>query len=56
MIFLNNCLIKPAVFCERLSKFGIFSFVVSHTMLFIVVFLKWGSKQDFGSVVGEHRR
>ena len=31
------------------------TFVVSYTMPFIVFFLKWGSKQDLGFLVGEHK-
>ena len=39
---------KPAVVCQLLSKFGIFTFVVSYAMSFIeFFFLKWVSKQDF---------
>ena len=39
---------KPAVVCQLLSKFGIFTFVVSYAMSFIeFFFLKWESKQDF---------
>ena len=42
-----------------LSKFGMFTFFVSHTMYFILIFQKIGGRgahQTFGFLVGNHRR
>ena len=48
---------KLAVVCQSLSKFIMFSFVVLHTMPFIVFsFLNGGGNKIFGFLVGEQKR
>ena len=37
--FLNHCPLKSLVICELLSKCGMFTFVVPHTMCSILLFL-----------------
>ena len=47
---------KPAAVCLLLSKFGMFTFVVSHIIHFILFFRKWRGRVgqtrflDFGEV------
>ena len=55
--FLNDCPLKPAVVCQPLSKFGIFNFVASYKIPFIVVFyLNGGASKISGYLVEEHNR
>ena len=38
---------KPAMIYHLVSKYGMFTYVVSYRMSFIICFLKWEYKQDF---------
>ena len=45
--FFNNYPVKPMVICQPLSNFDMFTFVVSHTVCSILVFLKIGGNRVF---------
>ena len=48
---------KSAVICQPLSKFGMFTVVISYRMPFIVSFsLNGGPNKIFGFLVGEHKQ
>ena len=55
--FKNHCNMKPVVVFQSLSKFGMFTFVVSYTMFFVVFFtLTGGANKIFRFLVGEEER
>ena len=48
-VILNHYFMKPAVVCQFLGKFGMFTFFISYTMFFIVFSLNEWAEQTFGT-------
>ena len=44
----NHCPMEPVMVCQSLSKFGLFIFIVSNTMCFIVFSLNEAANKNFG--------
>ena len=59
LIVFNTCTFLITRHRFFLSKFGMFTFVVSYTMCFILIFQQMegrGAHQTFGFLAGKHRR